>query len=174
MHDHRLVDVGLLQQSGRAAKVQNALNVVDVTLEDRQPRVLAASELAQDGVCVVFQVDADDFVSGNHDVIDGDVLQIQDADQHVFVPGRNQCAGLVHHGSEFFTAEMIFRGLGRGNAQQSQDTGGKQIDGPHQWVQKFQQWPKNVAGREGNFFREQGCKGFRSHLGKNQDDDRQQ
>ena len=136
--------------------------------------MLAASELAQDGVCVVFQVDADDFVSGHHDVIDGDILQIQDADQHVFVPGRNQCAGLVHHGSEFFTAEMIFRGLGRGDAQNAKNAGRKQVDRPYQRVQKFQQRPKNMTGREGNFFREQGCESFRGDLGKNEDNDRQQ
>ena len=74
--------------------------------------MLAGLELPKDDIGVVFQVDTDHFIPGHHDVVHGDVVQVQDAHQHVFVLGRNQGARFIHHGTQFFPAQVILRSLG--------------------------------------------------------------
>ncbi len=99
--------------------VQDADDAVDFPSIHRQPGVLALAQLFDDPVPVVVDIDADDLVARHHDVFDGGVFQIQDADQHLLVAMRNHGAGLRHDGAQFLAAQGI-RGLLRRDAEQAQ------------------------------------------------------
>ena len=53
--------------------------------------------LSADGI----QVDTVDFISGNHDVVDGDLLEIEDIQQHISVPCGDKLPGFGNDGAQF-------------------------------------------------------------------------
>src|SRR3990167_4960055 len=69
--------------------------------------MLGRAQEFDDLVDVLLQIDAHHFVLGNHDVIDGDILQIQNTQQHGFVPFRQNRAGFIHQRAQFLAAEVI-------------------------------------------------------------------
>ena len=83
----------------QAPQVQHAEHVVDVVLVDGQARVLAVGEHSKYFVHVVVDVQADDLVARHHDVVDGDVFQVEHPQQHVLVLAGNARA-LVDHGAQ--------------------------------------------------------------------------
>ncbi len=105
LHQHGLVDVVRVEQAADIAQVEDAHGIVDVAPVDGQTRVLAAAYQPQDLVDGVVQVDADDFVARHHDVVHGDLFQIENAQQHVLVPARQHGAGFVHQGPKFLATE---------------------------------------------------------------------
>ncbi|MNJ80149.1 hypothetical protein D3C77_784230 [compost metagenome] len=49
--------------------MDDAFDLVDVLAEHRQTGVRGGAQLADDGFQIVFEIDARDFVAGNHDVV---------------------------------------------------------------------------------------------------------
>src|SRR6056297_193624 len=169
LHDHGLVNLLLLKQLRSTAQVEYALDVVDVAFVNRKSCVLAAAQLTQDCVSVVLQIDPYDLVAGHHDVIHGYFFEIEDADQHVLVLGWNQGSGLVHQCSEFFTTQVVVCSIRGRNAQQLENASGKQVYGPDNRVEDFQQWTKDVAGGKCDFLGKQCRQRFRGDFCKDQD-----
>ena len=63
--------------------MQDADDLIDVVLKDRQAGVLAVADDAFDLCEIIVQIDADYFIVRNHDVVDRDFLEVEDTEQHL-------------------------------------------------------------------------------------------
>ena len=68
--------------------------------------MLRITELLNDGVEVVIEINADDLTFRHHDVIDGNLIQVQHAQHHILRLGCDFCA-IKDQGPEFVTAQMV-------------------------------------------------------------------
>ncbi len=65
--------------------MQDSHDLVDAIAIHGQPRMFAAADDRGD-ICIVFiEIDADDLVVRHHDIVDSDLFQIEDAQQHATV-----------------------------------------------------------------------------------------
>ena len=168
-----LIQVTACQFMHDLLHVQKADDAVDFALIHRQARVLTLPQLLQDPVPIIIDVDADDFVSRHHDVLDGGILQIQNADEHLLVAPRNHRAGLGHDGAQLFAAQGICRDLSR-DAEHPQHAVGEEIRHPYEGIQQKQQGCVDVRGRQRQTLGMQSTEGFGRHLAKNQQHECQQ
>ncbi len=76
--------------------MQHSHNLIDMLTVNGQSGVFAPGDEVLNLPDVVIQVDADDLVVRHHDVIDRDLFQVEDAQQHLPVPFRYTTAGLVN------------------------------------------------------------------------------
>ena len=94
--------------------------LVDVVAVDRQAGVAGGAQLLDDDLEFVVEVDAFDFVARDHQVVDRDLLQVQQAEQHV-MPVDLAGLGVVGRMQGLFVAAasavVLFR---RGDAEQAQ------------------------------------------------------
>ena len=72
----------------------------------RQSRVLAAGHQRENFADRVFQIDAHDFTARHHDVVDGDLLQVEHVEQHVLSAGWQRHV-LVDQRAHFILSQMI-------------------------------------------------------------------
>ena len=87
------------------AQVQEAHDLIEGVAIDQHAGVGAAGQFGDDLRPVAFQVDALHLVAWHHDVIDGDFLQLQDAQQHGLMPFGNHYPGFEHHRAQFLGTE---------------------------------------------------------------------
>ncbi|MDT4856737.1 hypothetical protein FQZ97_911390 [compost metagenome] len=106
------------QQARDLAHVHDAFDLVDVVAKHRQARVGGGGEQVDDGFDIVFQIDAGDFVARDHDVVDRDVFQVEDAEQHVLAVLRQLMAGLADHAAQFLGGQAVVAFAGRVDAEQ--------------------------------------------------------
>ncbi len=100
--------------------MQDTDHLIQTALVNRQPRMWTGAQLFEHVVPVGRDIDACDIVARNHQIVDGDFLQIQDTHQHALMPVRDQCAGLCHYGAQLFGAQRMRCRAGCRNAEQSQ------------------------------------------------------
>ncbi len=153
--------------------MQDADDVVDVTLVDRHPRVLTGADMAEDDVEIIVQVDAEDLLTRHHDVIDGDVLEIENRQQHALVATRDHAAGFVDHGAQLVTGQAVGAAADIAHAEQAQQAIGDAIDQPDQRVEQLEQRFQHQRGRIGDALRIHGGHGLGRHFGKDQHHDGQ-
>ena len=130
--------------------------------------MLTVHQQLDDLVHFIFDVDTADLVARHHDVIDGNLLEIQDAHQHALVLVGNQRAGFVHHGAQLVGAELLGIHIGGKDSQQAQHTVGEPVDGGHNGIKDSQERLQNNRGRERNAFGVQRRQRLRRHFRKHQ------
>src|SRR5690554_592150 len=141
---------------------------MDVAAVNRNPGVLRGVKLVNDVVNVVFNVDADDFVARHHDVVHGDLLQVENAQQHFLVTLGDEAACFMDQGAQLFPAQMVAGcQIGTG-ADQTEHNAGDQVDEPDQGVEHFEKRAQDVTCRKSDFFREVGGQGLGGNLAKEQ------
>lgn len=115
-----LGQAALGQQARDLAHVHDPFDLVDVVAVDRQAGVAGGAQLLDDDLEFVVEVDAFDFVARDHQVVDRDLLQVQQAEQHV-MPVDLAGLGVVGRMQGLFVAAasavVLFR---RGDAEQAQ------------------------------------------------------
>ena len=67
----------------------------------------AGFQSTENGCVVILEVDAVDFIPGNHDVIHRHLFKVENIDQHIPVTSRNQAARFAHNRSEFFLRKCV-------------------------------------------------------------------
>src|SRR5690625_3733781 len=95
------------QQASYLAHVKNADHVVDIAFEYRQPGELRFAELVDQLLGVVGEIESLDFIARHHDVVDGDLIQIEDIDQDALPLLVNAAAGFVHYGTQLLAAQAV-------------------------------------------------------------------
>ena len=175
---HRLADARrrqLLAEELRQdlAQVQEADHVVQAALEHRQAGERRPAQLVQHLAPVVAQVDADDLAALHHDVLDPDLLQVEDAEQHAPVPLRQQAAGFAHRAAQLLAGQGV-AALLRRHAAQPQQAVGEAVDQPHQRPGQRQQRAVDDRGRQRHPLGVQRAQGLRRHLREHQEGDGQQ
>src|SRR5690554_1310264 len=153
--------------------MQHADDVVDVTLVDWQAGVLAGTDLFENAFQAVVQVDADDFVARHHDVIDRDIFQVEDRQQHGLVAMRNQGAGFVYHRAQLVTGQAPPAAFNAFDADQAEQAIGNGVDQPYQGIKHFKQWLQQQRGGVGDTLRLDGGVGFGAYLTEDQQHDGQ-
>jgi len=86
----------MAEQASNLSHVDDALDLVDVVAEHRQTRVWRGAQLADDRFQIVIEIDPGDLVTRDHDVVDGDPLQIENAEQHALPIQRQVGAGFAY------------------------------------------------------------------------------
>ncbi|MNE64940.1 hypothetical protein D3C80_1603820 [compost metagenome] len=115
------------QQAGDLAHVDDAFDLVDVVAEHRQAGVAGVAQLADDGFQLVVEVDALDLVARDHQVVHGDLIQVEHAQQHALASGDLLLAGrLVRH----VAAALIVRAACRRQAAEAQEQGAAAVQQP--------------------------------------------
>ena len=72
--------------------------------------MLNGTQLGHYVIHVVFNINADNFCSRHHDVVYGDVAEVEYTKHHVLVvPGNLR--PFIHHRSQFIHAKVIFTGI---------------------------------------------------------------
>ncbi|MNN06441.1 hypothetical protein D3C81_1192320 [compost metagenome] len=161
------------QQAGDAAHVDHALDLIEVVAVDRQAGVGGGAQLGDDLLEILLQIDADHLVARDHDVVDRDLLQVEDAQQHALPVGRQARPGLAHHAAQFLGGQAVLAGLCRVDAEQAQQAVADRTGEPYQRVEQAHQQQQDMAGRVGDLLRAQGGQGLGGDLAEDQDDDGQ-
>ena len=118
-------------QIDKFAQIDYAHHIVDIVVIYGQAAVRAAGDLLGNLFPAVVEIDTDNFIARHHNIVHGDLFQIQDIQQHGLMFTGNQATGLIDHGAQFVSAEvMVIRFLGR-QIQQPQQAIGQYIDHPY-------------------------------------------
>src|SRR5690606_19493709 len=104
----------------------------------------------------------------------GNVFQIQDADQHVLVLFGQHRACFIDERAQLFATQVVATVGADIQSEQLQPAGGDQVDQPDQRVHQFQAKRQDRCGWKGDTFRVGGGHRLGRHLGKNENDDGQQ
>ena len=181
-------EVGLLEQreklagteivQGRcldqAAQVQHAADVVDVVAIDGQPCVTTVLDEMQSRLMAVVEIDADDFVVGHHHVVDGHVLQLQDAQEHLVTTAGQQRAGFTDQGAQFVDGQVVIIDILRVYAAQAQQAIGDEVDQPDHGPDDLLQRVIDVGRGQRHALGMQGRERLRCQFRENQDHQREQ
>ena len=100
--------------------MQDAHHLVDRVAVHRQARVLALGDDAFDFLFVIFEVDADDLVVRDHHVVHRDLLEVENADEHLAVARRDARPGLVHDRAQFLAGQRLQFVVAGAHAEQKQ------------------------------------------------------
>ena len=168
------IELVLHQQRQDSAQQRGADQVVDISGVNRDAGVGKIGDQLQGFVPVVLEVDADDFAARHHDVVDGDLFQVEYAEQHIAVRIRNEAAGLVDRNAQFGRVQRIVVAAVAGQQEQPEYQLGKPVDDGDQRIQQFRQWLVDVSRRKRDSLRI-GCRqGFWRDLGEQQQYQREQ
>ncbi len=74
------------------------------------------------------EIDADNFTTWHHDVVDGYIFQLQNTDQHLSVTAGDTVSSLVDDRPQFFAGQRLQRGFVSPNSEQKQQPVGHDID----------------------------------------------
>ena len=148
-------------------------DVVDVAFVHRHPGVLAGADLGEDRLEVVVEIDAGDLLTRHHDVVDGDILQIEDRQQHRLVATWNHGAGFMYHRAQLVAGQVVGAAVDVADAQQPQQTVGNGIDQPHERVEQLEQRFEGHRRGVRDAFGLDGGEGLGRDLGEDQDHDGQ-
>ena len=168
------MQAGFVDEAAGAAHMQDAGDVIDVVLEYRQPGVFRGLNVLQQYLVRVVEVQAEHFPARHHDVVDRDLFEFEDIQQHALVGVGNHVAGIVNDGAQFLGGQARLTDAPRVKSQQPQQAVGDDVDQPHHRVQQFQQRREDGAGREGDAFRVQGGDGLGGDLCEHQQHQGQQ
>ncbi len=138
----------------------------------RQSGVLALPQLREDLVPGVLDVDADDLDARNHDVLDGGVLEIENAHQHLLVTLRDHGSGFGHDAAQLLAAQRV-RGLLARHAKQTQCAVGEQIRCPDERIERPEQRGIHISRRQCETLGMQRAEGLRRDLAEDQQDERE-
>jgi len=126
------------RQAEHLAQVQEAHHLIEGIAVDQHAGVGAAVQVLDDLVPVIVQIDARHLVARHHDVLDGDVLQFEDAEQHGLMALGDHHPGLQHHRAQLFGAEGVLAAGGLdGDPEQSQQAVDHEVGQPNQRVIPF-------------------------------------
>ena len=162
------VELAVQQGMHRAPRVHESDHVIDAAAIHQDTRIGHLLQLFEDHVERVVQIDAIDLAAWHHDVVDRDLFQVEDVQQHLLMALRDHRAGLVDHGSQLFATQCIALGILGEDPQQAQHRVGHQVDQPDQRKQQAQQRCVDPRRGEGKAFRVQGSHGLGRNLGENQ------
>jgi len=73
--------------------------------------VRCLSQLFEEGLPLVFEIDSGDVLARDHDVVHGDSLEIEDPHQHLLMRPRNHGARLGDDGAQLLAREHGLLGL---------------------------------------------------------------
>ncbi len=162
------VQTVLVDHPAEVAQVQHADNIVDVVAPYGEAGVRGGLQATQDLVVAVVEVDAVDVIARHHHIIDRDLLQIENVQQHAAVARRNQRTRLGDDGAQFLGGHMLFFGGPRVDPEQAQQAIGHTVHQPHHGIHGLHQGQQNDAGREGDAFRIERCYGLGRDFGEHQ------
>ena len=127
-------DFIITDKLAQAAHVQHAFDIVDIAFVDRQAGMLAGADLTEDVADIVFNIQADDLVLGDHDVIDGHFFQVQYIEQHALTLTGDGVSGFMHNGSQLFRAEVLIISRLNSQAHGTNQHVRNAVGHPHQWI----------------------------------------
>ena len=93
--------------------MKDPFDFVDVSVVQGDAGVLGVHDLLEDLEGGIIEIDGVDLLARDHDVVDGDRLQIQDAHEHLPVAMGDQRPGLGHDGAQLLAGQGIPVGTGR-------------------------------------------------------------
>ena len=152
-----------------ALHVQHADQLVEFAFVNGQARVLCFAQALEDRAPVVVQIDADDIAARNHDVIDRDALEIEDAHQHLLVAARDHRTRFSNDRAQFLAGQgCLLRNLVAADADQHQHAVGHAIDQPDGGIQQQIQGTIDVDRAQRHALRMQRTIGLRPDLAEDQ------
>ena len=101
--------------------MQDAHDVVELAVVDGQARMRGLAQLVQQILPAVLHVDARDLLPRHHDVVHGELTQIQDRQEHLPVPRRDHRSRLGDHGAQLLGGEVVRAARGFDDAKHAQD-----------------------------------------------------
>ena len=108
------------QLLGHALHVQNADEVVELAVEDRQPRVRSEAQLIENVLPAFGHVDTADLLPGDHDVVHRHLAEIKDREQHLAVTGGHHRSGFGHDNPQLLGTEAMRIAGGAHDAEEAQ------------------------------------------------------
>src|SRR5690606_17841742 len=153
------------------AQVHLADDIVEVASIDGQLRVVTGGELVDDVVPVVLEVDALDAAARDHDVVDGDRFQLEDAQQHLLVAARNELGRLLDDGAKLLGAQRVVAPFQR-DAEYSRQQRTHGVDADYDRARDLDKERERVDGPEGDLLGVQGGHGLGRYLGEDEHDQR--
>ncbi|MEY3714061.1 MAG: hypothetical protein RL321_1681 [Pseudomonadota bacterium] len=94
-----------------ALHVQQAHHVAHIASIHGQSRMRCLTQLVEDALPIVLEIDARDILARNHDVVDGDAFEIEDADQHLLVAAWNHQARFGYNRPQLLAREGVLLSL---------------------------------------------------------------
>ena len=122
---------------------------------------------------VVVEIDPDDVAARHHDVVDPDLLEIENAEQHVAVRVDDQAAGLADGHPQFVGRQRVTPVPPGRQHEQSQDQLRDPVDQDDQRHQQPDQNPVDIGRRQRDFLRVGRGQRLRRDLGEQQQYQRQ-
>ena len=152
-----------------SAQMEDAFDLVDVAAVEWHACMLRMHDLLEDLGGRIIEIDRVDLLARDHDVVDGDFLEIQDAHEHLSVTAWDQGTGFRDDGTELLAAQGIPVGSGRRQPEQTQHTVRHPVDGDHQRLEDDEQPGEDVRGGKRDALGMKCREGFRRHLREYQD-----
>jgi hypothetical protein len=131
-----------------AFHVDDADEVVEFAVVQRQPRVWCLAQLVEDVFPVVLDVDRGDLLPRHHDVVHRDVLEIEDGQQHLAVTRRDHRSRLGDHGAQFLGRHRATVRTHRFHAEDTQESVRRLVSEPGDGRGDEYQHFINVGGRQ--------------------------
>ena len=156
------------------AQMQDPLDLVDVAAVQGDARVLGMHDLLEYLGRWIIEVDRVDLLARDHDVVHRDLLEIQDAHEHLPVAARDQRTRFRDDGSELLAAQGVPIDPGRRQPEQPQHPVRHPIDGDNQRLEDDEQGREDVRGGERDALGMQRRVGLGCHLGEYQDHQREE
>ena len=94
--------------------------IVELAVIDRQARVRRLAQLVEQVLPAVLDVDAGDLLARHHDVVHGELTQIEDRQQHLAMTRRDHGARLGDHRAQLLGAQVLAAAGGLDDSEHAQ------------------------------------------------------
>ena len=139
LEQQRLRELAACELGQQVANSGHADDVVDVLAIDGQAIVRARLDDREVVFPRAIEVEADDLLARHHDVVDGDGVEVEDAEQHALVAARHHHAGFRHDGAQLLGAQRVRCDLIGPHAEQPQQAVREQVQQPDDRVRHLEQ-----------------------------------
>ena len=112
--------------------MQDTDDVIELAVVDGQARVRRLAQLIEQILPAVLDIDTGNLLTRHHDVVHGELLQIEDRKQHLAMPGRDHGTRLGDHGAQLLGAQVLTVARGLHHAEDPQHAVGKLVRDPQQ------------------------------------------
>ena len=153
--------------------MQDADDVFAAALAHRQAGMVTGTQLGDDFVEVVVNVDHFQLVPGHHHVVDSTVFQFEQVEQHRAVFLGDELPAFQHQYPQFLGGQLGRLRLGL-HPQQADQPLHEQVDEPDDGIRHLEEQGQRIAGHHGHPFGVRGGNHFRGGFGKHQNGERDQ
>ena len=117
--------------------MEDTNNIVDITIKQRQACVLGFEHFPHEYVDILFDIQTENFIAGNHNIFNGDILQVENTFQHALVTVGDFMARDIDYRAQLFGIQSVIPWSTGVKAEQFYQPVSQFVNHPHQRPDKL-------------------------------------